>query len=152
MKYQDLRDNFKKLNSMIMEHHERNGAIYTAVLDAFSELNVINAILCSSDLTIAISGDKQALQAAWGALRRLGFDRPGDPPKPNEPTWCGFFKNGDASIWFQFSSTVCRRVKVGTQTIEQDIYETVCGEADGTLQPVAPVLAGTSPSDMEIPF
>jgi hypothetical protein len=31
-------------------------------------------------------------------------------------------------IWLAFSSTVCRRVKIGTKTVEQDVYETVCDE------------------------
>jgi hypothetical protein len=36
-----------------------------------------------------------------------------------------------------FTSTVCRRVKVGTKTVEVDVYETVCGEHGANLQPVA---------------
>lgn len=38
------------------------------------------------------------------------------------------FGRWDLPVYFQFSSTACRRVKVGTQTVEQDVYETVCDE------------------------
>lgn len=41
-----------------------------------------------------------------------------------------FYEKRDCELrWYlSFSSSVCRRVKVGTRTVEQDVYETVCDE------------------------
>jgi hypothetical protein len=65
-------------------------------------------------------------------FRLAGFTTQSDPPKANAPTWYArYSKQGcDLAIWLNFSSTVCRRVKVGTKLVEQEIFETVCGEVD----------------------
>jgi len=83
-----------------------------------------------STLDIAFSGDSHKLAEGVRALRTRGFKYDSSPPKKGDSSWCSFFTAPDCpvSIWFSFSSSVCRRVKVGTKTVEQDVYETVCDE------------------------
>jgi hypothetical protein len=84
-----------------------------------------------TSLDINFTGDAHKLAAVVRILRVAGFtsNNP-DKPKPNQTGWYSWFrKEGvDIEIWLNFSSSVCRRVKVGTKMVEQDIYETVCGE------------------------
>lgn len=45
----------------------------------------------------------------------------------------GEFPNGkEFAIWYNFSSVQCRRVKIGTRMVEQDVYEVQCAEPDAT--------------------
>lgn len=107
---------------------ENHGATYAPVVEALARFEPRFSVGGGS-LDIAFSGDKHALEATWGVLRKAGFNCSNARPKPNQPTYGSFFNHPTgAVIWLSFSSTVCRRVKIGTQMVEQDIYETVCGE------------------------
>lgn len=79
------------------------------------------------DMNFAGDGDK--FRAAWAALRRARFT-PTSRPEKGASTFYTFFEFSGAGdypkIWFSFSSTVCRRVKVGTKMVEQDVFETHC--------------------------
>jgi len=81
-------------------------------------------------LDLSLSGDKHKLAEAVRILRTRGFKTQHTSPKPAESSWCAWFESSDCPvrIWLTFSSTVCRRVKIGTKTVEQDVYETVCDE------------------------
>jgi hypothetical protein len=90
-----------------------------------------------NDRSIAIrfAGDQVRLQKVWNILRRAGFkpDKYVEAPTTEFYTWFDKVVPGSEmtiSIWFSFTSSVCKRVKVGTRTIteEQDIYEVRCGE------------------------
>jgi hypothetical protein len=68
------------------------------------------------------------LQAIFGIFRKLGYEpsnRPGDEP---ETTFSCYWEHTEleTKFWLYFTSTVCTRVKVGTEMVERDIYETVC--------------------------
>ncbi len=91
----------------------------------------INATLRFPDsLDVSLSGDKHTLAEAVRALRTNGFRTLNKPPEKGSITWGAFYDREGCGIrvWLSFSSSVCRRVKVGTRTVEQDIYETVCDE------------------------
>ncbi|MGD9590835.1 MAG: hypothetical protein AB7Q37_18465 [Pyrinomonadaceae bacterium] len=81
-------------------------------------------------LDIHLFGDKHALAEMVRVLRTRGFSTVNSPPKKGDNSWRAFFRKDGVSveIWLSFSSTVCRRVKVGTKMVEQDVYETVCDE------------------------
>ena len=103
---------------------------------AFQKLNA--TFYFPITLDVSISGDKHTLAAAVRIFRTHGFSTTSEPPKKGDSTWNAFYsKSGcDLRWWFRFSSSVCRRVKVGTRTVEQDVYETVCDE---TTMPEAAV-------------
>lgn len=108
-------------------YHEKHGDLFDILLDGMS--GVVNVTPYSFDLTVSIAGDKHTLEAAWGRLRQAGFSAPTSRPKENDPTWAGRFEHKSGAVFYMsFTSSLCRRVKIGTKTVEQDVYETVCGE------------------------
>ncbi len=91
----------------------------------------LNATFCfPNSLDVSISGDKHTLAAVVRIFRTHGFSTFNSPPKKGSSSWTAFYEKRDCELrWYlSFSSSVCRRVKVGTRTVEQDVYETVCDE------------------------
>jgi hypothetical protein len=83
----------------------------------------------SIDLSFTGSGDKLAM--VWHLLRANGWTT-NSRPKKGDTSYNGFWdapNDERARVWVQFSSSVCRRVQVGTKMVEQPIYETVCADA-----------------------
>lgn len=81
-------------------------------------------------MDLYFSGDGRRLGSVWGELRRSGFEC-GSRPKKGDTSFTGFFrKEGFPHIYLSFSSTLCKRVQVGTQLVEQPIYETQCAGDD----------------------
>jgi len=82
-------------------------------------------------LDLSYSGNKHTMDGIWHALRKMGY-KADTRPKSNEQYFSTWFRmdgnvSGDAmKIYLSFSSTVCKRVKVGTKMVEQDVYETRC--------------------------
>jgi len=83
-----------------------------------------------NSVDVLLSGDQHTLAAAVRIFRTHGFSTDNSPPEKGNSQWTAFYrKNGCELHWYlSFSSTACRRVKVGTRTVEQDVYETVCDE------------------------
>lgn len=77
---------------------------------------------------VNFSGDGPRLGKVWGELRRHGYTCDTRPKKGDTSFSGSFHQEGYARISVYFTSTMCRRVQVGTQTVEQPIYETICGE------------------------
>jgi hypothetical protein len=103
-----------------------------------------------TDLNVSFTGDKHKLAAVIRIFRLAGWTSI-TKPKDKEPSWCGYFhkKGIDASVWVAFTSTICRRVKIGTKMVEQDIFEVVCGESNPQNNQ-SPVTAAIPQDD--IPF
>lgn len=108
-------------------------------------------------------------------LRTAGWATKNSPPAANQPEWNAYFRktvqvpdedNADRmvdkelTINFTFSSTVCTRVKVGTELKEVDIYEVRCGDlpadseakADSIIEEIEGPEARVEPFDEEIPY
>lgn len=81
--------------------------------------------LCRID--IVVSGDKALFVTCWKLWREAGVRL--DPATEGATQLSQFVDIGDICFWFHFSSTVCKRVQVGTQMQEVPIYETHCGES-----------------------
>ena len=80
----------------------------------------------SIDLSFTGTGDK--LRAVWVELRRAGYKPNARPEKGKTQFYTYWEQEGYARIWMNFSSSVCRRVQVGTKTVETPVYETQCDE------------------------
>lgn len=79
-------------------------------------------------IDLSYAGDKHVLEGVFAALRQLGY-KPSSRPKDEKMTsFSCWFDHDEESLrlWLSFSSTVCKRVKVGTKMVEQDVYEIVC--------------------------
>lgn len=79
---------------------------------------------------VPLIGDKHKFLAFARVIRKHGFEMPKVEKGATGFTKLSYLGSDDTqlTLYFQFSSSVCRRVKVGTKTVEQDVYETVCDE------------------------
>lgn len=127
----EIKADHQRRHADVLAKLEEHGRLFDAALKAIAKLNVIRADFEGGTLDISISGDRHQLIAAFAALRRCGFDPGSDRPTAGSPTYNAFFRHeSGACIWFTFASTQCRRVKTGTKTVEQDVFETVCDEVE----------------------
>ena len=103
-------------------------------------------------VTLSFTGDGERLRSVWVELRRIGYT-PNSRPEKGATTYHAFWEHpGEyAKIFMHFSSSVCKRVQIGTEMKEVPIYETQCGELPALeLLETAPVISA-APSE-EIPF
>jgi hypothetical protein len=128
--------------------------LFSPVIAAFQR-GGIEPYMQDDYVVVQATGDKTKLESAFRILRGAGFTFNADRPKKGDSQWYSFFMHpeSETKLFFQFTSSVCKRVKVGTKMVEQDIYETHCGDISSddppalTLVPSAPAIE----SD-EIPF
>ena len=104
-------------------------------------------------IAMLFTGDGKRLGDVWGALRQHGYTTHARPKK-GDTTFYSFWElEGQARIFMSFSSSMCRRVQVGTKMVEQPIYETQCGDLPeldaGVSKPNLTVVEG---GDSDIPF
>jgi hypothetical protein len=86
--------------------------------------------LSGATIYVSMTGDKDKLTQAFRVFRGAGMDFTGSRPKKGDSSWSAAFRHPSQSVYvfFQFTSSVCRRIKTGTKMVEQDIYETQCGD------------------------
>lgn len=110
-----------------------------------------------SSFDMRFTGDGRRLADVWRLMRTHGFTNAARPKK-GDTSFSDFFeKEGCLKFWLSFSSTLCKRVQIGTKTVEQPIYETICGE--NGIEPAAleaPLAAIEAPvaamPEEELPF
>ncbi len=125
----------------IKEHHDAIAKLASNWLKAKEELlpvfkafEVLGADI-SADATahicVRIAGDKDCFVRCWKLWRSVGVRL--SPPEKGATQVAEFIHPFDVRVFFYFTSTVCKRVKVGTKMVEQDIYETHCGTDLATI-------------------
>jgi hypothetical protein len=104
--------------------------IFAPVVSAFQRIGIEPTFQGDDYVTVMATGDKSRLEQAFRILRGAGFTFRADRPKKGDSQWYAFFAHPDSEtkIFFQFTSSVCKRVKVGTKMVEQDVFETQCGD------------------------
>jgi hypothetical protein len=133
-----MTDVIKQLNDKLREKRERlkkfrdaiqaNADKLRAILADFVEIGA-EPIPDGDWIHITVTGDKHKFLQFCRAMRKHGVELP-----KIEKGSTGFTKLhflGDAyeiTLCFNFSSTQCRRVKVGTKMVEQEVFEVVCDE------------------------
>lgn len=89
-----------------------------------------DAKLSTSGLDFVGTGNRQKLVDGLRVLRSAGYSR-NLMPGPKDTSYSCFLQHDtEKSIWFQFSSSVCRRVQVGTEMKEVPVYEITCDEPE----------------------
>lgn len=102
------------------------------------------------DIDLHFTGDGARLGKVWGELRRNGY-KTESRPKQGDTAFQAFWDcEGFSRIWLSFSSSVCKRVQVGTKTVEVPVYETQCGDLP-VLEQLEPA-AGSVMAISDIPF
>jgi hypothetical protein len=114
-------------------------AICTATIDLHASLFKFfedndYSIRVDADLTlisVALTGDGPTLARVWSHFRRHGYICT-ERPKKDDTQFYGWWRQKEcADILLSFTSTLCKRVQVGTKMVEQPVYETQCGELTG---------------------
>lgn len=113
----------------LIEHNAEQIDSLVAKLNA-SGGEVIRVSFRDGSLDISISGNKAALNKVFGILRSAGLI-PTQPPKEGTVNYSTFWEpENDTAlalrVWLSFTSTQCRMVEVGKETIIRPIYEVVC--------------------------
>lgn len=101
-------------------------------------------------ITLQFTGDGEKLKQVWGLLRRNGYKTDHHPKRGDTQVYAFWDREGQAQIFMYFTSTLCKRVQVGTEMKEVPIYETQCGELPEIESEDTPVAVVASPDD--IPF
>lgn len=122
---------------------------YLPIINALQRVGVEPA-LSGNDINVQFSGDKAKLAAVMRILRTSGFTFTANRPKQGDSDWHCYFHHPDSAVpvWLYFTSSVCRRVQVGTKMVETPIYETKCG--DISIDDDAPALPSPSAPIAEI--
>lgn len=122
----EVEDTIRRTEDMISYYTIRKTTFDPVLVALEAHIQVISVSLCNNSVDISVSGGKDVLNTVFGILRKHKFSPDKRPDKP-EPTFSTHFNHDTgARLWLSFSSTLCKRVKVGTKTVEQDIYEVQC--------------------------
>lgn len=127
---------------------------YGPIVNALQRIGA-DPYLSGGTIYVSMTGDKEKLTQAFRIFRSTGMDFTGSRPKKGDSSWDAAFRHPSQSVYvfFQFASSVCRRIKTGTKMVEQDVFEVQCGDISEpeapqlTIVPVAEVAF-----DDEIPF
>lgn len=102
-------------------------SVMKPLVDSLLELDIEPTF--NHEFDIQFTGDKRKLDAVLSLVRFAGFtlDDP-KPPGPKDTSWSCYATHPGLTvrIWVYFTSSVCKRVKIGTKMVEQDIYEIGC--------------------------
>jgi hypothetical protein len=110
---------------------EANKPVLLPILEKLGELGS-EPIMYAEDVAYAsMYGDVDKMVDAIRALKAAGFE-PAEKPDRKSSSYCTYWRKSECpvAVLFSFTSSVCRRVKVGTRTETVDVYEIECGGSD----------------------
>jgi len=119
----DLDDSIKR-----NEMYENNLPEIKRVARHLKDVSVLTAYIDNDSVNLNITGDYAVLKAIFHAFREAGYFPSDRPNELKQPSFSCYFNrpDHDFQFWVNFSSTVCKRVQIGTEMKEVPIYETVC--------------------------
>jgi len=118
------RRSYKQIRRMC----EGNMGEIRAMSMALADIPILRVSFDTDSIDIAVAGDYAVLKAIFHAFRTQGWEPTSRPVEQKLSSFSTHFEKPgvDLRFWLSFSSTLCRRVKVGTKMVEQPVYETVC--------------------------
>lgn len=129
---QEIKEGIREESRSVKKRKRLYADNQPAILQVATALNaakieIIRASLDSEDVNLYITGDYAVLKGIFHVFRTLGYE-PSSRPEKQEPSFTCYFhkKEQKMAFYLSFSSTICKRKKIGTKMVEQDIYETVC--------------------------
>lgn len=92
------------------------------------EVGLQNVSFSCGSPTFQVTGGRANLNKMINVLRRHKFDS-ADRPQEKESWYRAFWETEDkCKVYVQFSSTQCKRVKIGEKLEVVPVYEIVCDE------------------------
>lgn len=107
------------------------------------------------DINLSFTGDGEKFGTVWGELRRAGWSPNQRPEKDSKKSeFYTHWNHGDGlcRFWMHFTSAICKRVQVGTKTIEQPIYEIQCESLPDLIEDSGSTNVVTTEFSDDIPF
>ena len=103
-------------------------ALASELINAIPGIIVYREACSGYDYDIGFYGNKEVMKRANGAMIKAGFGCVSGDNLPETPqaSWTQCWHLDACTVWLFYSSTQCKRVKVGTEIVNQDIYEVVC--------------------------
>jgi len=128
MELKDAKRRRKRTRKFVQDYHDEIDRI-TGGMEVLAEWLIgVTIDVNSASLDLKYAGDKLVLQGIFKALRKLGYVAAKKPGEKDAEFVCYWsHPDSDMRIWMKFCSTVCKRIKVGTKMVEQDVFETRCG-------------------------
>lgn len=122
---QEFANSFKYLTESLREWSERR-VLYTPLVEKFEGINA-EPQWSSNYLYVPVTGDKAKLAQAIRILRTAGLVSE-NKPKPNQPSFQSFYEDAGKTrkVYLNFTSSVCKRVQVGTKMEEVPVYQVKC--------------------------
>jgi hypothetical protein len=114
--------------SKVRARWNANRSILRPIVVALQKLKIETTL--DSNLNVSISGDAKKLAAVVRIFMISGFKPSNSKPKQGDMSWHSYFHHPTCAIdiWFYFTSSVCKRVQVGTEMKEVPVYETQCDD------------------------
>ena len=120
-------DDAEKAHVELKEKWATDRRIFDPIVERLEILG-IEPRFDASYLNIPFTGNAEKLAHVVRILRTAGFATKSDRPKLGDYGWYAFFDKSETNthVFLSFTSSVCKRKKVGTVMVEQPVYETVC--------------------------
>ena len=135
---QDLQESKEQLAAKInfFEKYKDDMELLMVSLEPLGT-SFIDTKLNHNDVDISVTGTRTTMNTLVGTLRKLGYVA-NRTPVEGDTSYCTYFYQGDTDfrVWVNFTSTVCRRVKIGTEMREVDVYEVQCDDEEEPLPEV----------------
>ncbi len=130
-----------------MSNWQAKRHLYAAIVSRLESLG--HEPFFSGCLYTNFTGNREKLIDTIRVLRTSGL-KSETYPKEGSPSFSAWYENPDRSVrvFLRFASTVCRRVQVGTEMIEQPIYRIECGEESPPEEPEEAVLKKDAPDQV----
>lgn len=111
-----------------MEFWAENKEFLTPIVNHFENLGH-TADTSTYCLDLSVVGGMGDLLGAIARLEQDGYTTAKELPEKTEGYWsAGFFAEDKPKIQLYFSNARCEKVQVGTQMVEQPIYEVRCSD------------------------
>lgn len=122
------RDKLRNWEALVLQTLETHEAVFDSFMQ--DERYTLRFNSYAEDIEISFSGKATDLQEFWRRMRLLGYKPSIRPSNSELMTYFGAFwtKEGYARVWMYFTSSVCKRVKIGEETVTEtrDVYEIRC--------------------------
>lgn len=107
-----------------------NAAILDEAFEAISEeVDIDPYIDTCQEVYLSFTGNGDAYKHVYQVLRKAGYEPRNQMTEEDKSYFSTWWEKDDApTLWVCFSSNACHRVAVGTRTVEETIYETVCDD------------------------
>lgn len=116
-----------------------NQEMIESIYNQAEELNKIEGIsidvridMSTTSIDMHVAGDIRAFKGAWQILRNQGYEPSARPESHERLSAFNTYWNKPEhklKVWFNFTSSVCKRIQVGTKTVEEPIYEVICDDS-----------------------